>query len=122
LFVYLPGKSRDEAFDIGDEIAKTITSMNPRPIKLKFEKVARLYFPLLNPRFTILPSCSQKSGTSDLSMRNGLKRNLRLTPKVLRRSGEMGPPHSRKWKKPLSRSSSEPEICQWSKNIFRGNV
>ena len=42
LFVYLKGRSKDEAFDIGTEIAKTVTNMNPRPIKLKFEKV---YFP-----------------------------------------------------------------------------
>ncbi|KAI8623369.1 DNA polymerase family B [Xylariaceae sp. FL1651] len=39
LFVYLPGRTRDQAFDIGNDIAKTITDMNPRPIKLKFEKV-----------------------------------------------------------------------------------
>ena len=39
LFVYLKGRSRDQAFDIGDDIAKTITKMNPRPVKLKFEKV-----------------------------------------------------------------------------------
>ncbi|EPS36788.1 hypothetical protein H072_9596 [Dactylellina haptotyla CBS 200.50] len=42
LFVYLPGKTKDEAFDIGADIARTITDSNPRPIKLKFEKV---YFP-----------------------------------------------------------------------------
>ncbi|KAK4692554.1 DNA polymerase zeta, partial [Lecanoromycetidae sp. Uapishka_2] len=39
LFVYLKGRSKDEAFDIGQEIANTITKMNPRPVKLKFEKV-----------------------------------------------------------------------------------
>ena len=39
LFVYLKGRTRDEAFDIGQEIAKTITDINPRPVKLKFEKV-----------------------------------------------------------------------------------
>ena len=39
LFVYLKGRSKDEAFDIGQEIANTITNMNPRPVKLKFEKV-----------------------------------------------------------------------------------
>jgi len=44
LFVYLPGRTRDEAFDIGNTIAETITTMNPRPIKLKFEKVFRLEF------------------------------------------------------------------------------
>ena len=42
LFVYLKGRTKDEAFDIGNEIAKTITDLNPRPVKLKFEKV---YFP-----------------------------------------------------------------------------
>ncbi|KAK8877157.1 DNA polymerase family B [Apiospora arundinis] len=44
LFIYLPGRTKDQAFDIGEEIAKTITDMNPRPIKLKFEKV---YHPCL---------------------------------------------------------------------------
>lgn len=39
LFVYLKGRSRHEAFDIGNEIAAAVTKMNPRPIKLKFEKV-----------------------------------------------------------------------------------
>lgn len=39
LFVHLKGRTKDEAFDIGNEIAKTITDMNPRPVKLKFEKV-----------------------------------------------------------------------------------
>ena len=42
LFVYLKGRTKDEAFDIGQEIAIAITNMNPRPVKLKFEKV---YFP-----------------------------------------------------------------------------
>ncbi|CAG7918287.1 unnamed protein product [Penicillium olsonii] len=39
LFVYLKGRTRDQAFDIGEEIAKAVTDLNPRPIKLKFEKV-----------------------------------------------------------------------------------
>lgn len=39
LFVSLKGRTRDEAFDIGEEISKAITSINPRPVKLKFEKV-----------------------------------------------------------------------------------
>ena len=39
LFVYLKGRTRADAFKIGDEIAKTVTDMNPRPVKLKFEKV-----------------------------------------------------------------------------------
>ncbi|PSK46036.1 DNA polymerase zeta catalytic subunit [Elsinoe australis] len=39
LFVYLKGKTREQAFDIGADIAKRVTDMNPRPVKLKFEKV-----------------------------------------------------------------------------------
>lgn len=39
LFVYLKGRTREQAFTIGEEIAEAITRMNPRPIKLKFEKV-----------------------------------------------------------------------------------
>lgn len=39
MFIYLKGRTKDQAFDIGNEIAKAITDMNPRPIKLKFEKV-----------------------------------------------------------------------------------
>ncbi|KAF9526453.1 hypothetical protein CPB83DRAFT_462528 [Crepidotus variabilis] len=39
VFVYLPGKTKEQAFAVGYDIAETITSMNPAPIKLKFEKV-----------------------------------------------------------------------------------
>ncbi|KAJ5520105.1 C4-type zinc-finger of DNA polymerase delta [Penicillium fimorum] len=39
IFVYLKGRTRDQAFDIGEEIAEAVTNLNPRPIKLKFEKV-----------------------------------------------------------------------------------
>ncbi|KAF4119849.1 DNA polymerase zeta [Geosmithia morbida] len=39
LFVHLKGKTREQAFDIGMEMAKAVTEVNPRPVKLKFEKV-----------------------------------------------------------------------------------
>lgn len=39
LFVHLPGRTKDQAFRIGNEIADAVTSVNPRPVKLKFEKV-----------------------------------------------------------------------------------
>ena len=39
LFVALPGRSKDQAFKIGNDIADTVTAMNPKPVKLKFEKV-----------------------------------------------------------------------------------
>lgn len=36
---YLLGKTKEQAFAIGNEIAAAITAQNPAPIKLKFEKV-----------------------------------------------------------------------------------
>ena len=42
LFIYLRGKTKEQAFRIGNDISETITKMNPAPIKLKFEKVACL--------------------------------------------------------------------------------
>lgn len=39
MFILLKGRSKDEAFKIGYQIAKAVTEMFPKPIKLKFEKV-----------------------------------------------------------------------------------
>ncbi|KAI4637669.1 hypothetical protein J4E83_000486 [Alternaria metachromatica] len=39
LFIHLKGRTKDQAFTIGEEITAAITAANPRPIKLKFEKV-----------------------------------------------------------------------------------
>ncbi|WVQ71759.1 hypothetical protein IAR50_001300 [Cryptococcus sp. DSM 104548] len=39
LFVALPGRSKEQAFKIGFDIAKAVTAMNPKPVTLKFEKV-----------------------------------------------------------------------------------
>ncbi|EPQ60815.1 DNA/RNA polymerase, partial [Gloeophyllum trabeum ATCC 11539] len=39
LFIYLRGKTKEQAFRIGHDIADTITRANPAPVKLKFEKV-----------------------------------------------------------------------------------
>lgn len=44
LFIYLQGKTKEQAFHIGYDIADMVTAMNPAPIKLKFEKV---YLPCL---------------------------------------------------------------------------
>ena len=38
LFIYLRGKTKEQAFRIGQDMEDTITAMNPAPIKLKFEK------------------------------------------------------------------------------------
>jgi DNA polymerase elongation subunit (family B) len=39
LFVYLPGRQREEAFRIGRQIAEHVTGRFPNPVALKFEKV-----------------------------------------------------------------------------------
>jgi len=39
LFLHFPGSTKDRAFRVGNEIAEYITQINPRPMKLKFEKV-----------------------------------------------------------------------------------
>ncbi|XP_008215763.1 DNA polymerase zeta catalytic subunit [Nasonia vitripennis] len=39
LFILLKGKTREEAFAIGAEMADAVTAANPKPVKLKFEKV-----------------------------------------------------------------------------------
>lgn len=39
MFVLLPGRSRQEAFRIGGEIAKAVTAANPPPVMIKMEKV-----------------------------------------------------------------------------------
>ncbi|KAG0150212.1 hypothetical protein CROQUDRAFT_38756 [Cronartium quercuum f. sp. fusiforme G11] len=39
LFVYLPGRTKEDAFRIGQEMAEAVTKRNPAPVKLKFEKV-----------------------------------------------------------------------------------
>ncbi len=39
VFVLLKGRTKEEAFDIGQEMADVITRQHPKPIKLKFEKV-----------------------------------------------------------------------------------
>ena len=40
LFVLLKGATKEEAFRIGKEICDRVTAENPKPVKLKFEKVS----------------------------------------------------------------------------------
>lgn len=39
LFVLLKGATKEQAFNIGKDIVDTVTATNPKPVKLKFEKV-----------------------------------------------------------------------------------
>ncbi|XP_056151151.1 DNA polymerase zeta catalytic subunit isoform X2 [Lampris incognitus] len=42
MFVLLKGATKEQAFKIGNEIAEAVTATNPKPVRLKFEK---LYLP-----------------------------------------------------------------------------
>lgn len=39
MFILLEGRTKEQAFTIGQEIADAVTQANPKPVKLKFEKV-----------------------------------------------------------------------------------
>ena len=58
--MHLPGKTKDEAFKIGNDIADTITKLNPKPVKLKFEKVYLPCFLLAKKRYVGFKYESQK--------------------------------------------------------------
>lgn len=61
MFVLLPGRSKEEAFRIGAEIAAAVTAANPPPVALKMEKV---YLPcILQVRacYIHLPPCGPAS-------------------------------------------------------------
>jgi hypothetical protein len=51
----LQGRSREEAFRVGAEIAAAVTAANPPPVTLKFEKVGQ-------PTCACLSLCSRKGG------------------------------------------------------------
>jgi DNA polymerase zeta len=56
MFILLEGRTKDQAFKIGQEIADAVTRDNPKPIKLKFEKVVTLLslMVMLQQGFSIL--------------------------------------------------------------------
>eukprot|EP00002_Diphylleia_rotans_P013155 TRINITY_DN2562_c0_g1_i23.p1 TRINITY_DN2562_c0_g1~~TRINITY_DN2562_c0_g1_i23.p1 ORF type:complete len:1638 (+),score=290.27 TRINITY_DN2562_c0_g1_i23:62-4975(+) len=51
LFVLLPGATREDAFRIGKEISDRITSINPSPMKLNFDKVYHPCFLVTKKRY-----------------------------------------------------------------------
>ncbi|XP_020108239.1 DNA polymerase zeta catalytic subunit isoform X3 [Ananas comosus] len=51
MFVHLKGRSLEEAFRIGKEIASVVTAMNPDPVTLKLEKVYHPCFLLTKKRY-----------------------------------------------------------------------
>lgn len=71
VFIYLKGKTKEQAFKIGYEIADTITAMNPPPIKLKFEKVG------VTRGLHVSFSKTHGSGTGVLAMRAHCEEEIR---------------------------------------------
>jgi len=51
MFVLVKGRTLREAFQIGHEIASTITALNPNPVTLKMEKVYQSCFLLTKKRY-----------------------------------------------------------------------
>jgi DNA polymerase zeta len=83
---YLPGRTKDQAFQIGNDIAATVTALNPSPIKLKFEKVIFVWTQQLllslSRRYIYRVSSSQRNVTSASSTKTQMIRILCLTPRV----------------------------------------
>lgn len=48
MFVLLKGASKETAFRVGKEIVDQVTALNPKPVKLKFEKVDTLVLDSVN--------------------------------------------------------------------------
>ncbi|XP_017700432.1 DNA polymerase zeta catalytic subunit isoform X2 [Phoenix dactylifera] len=67
MFVLLKGRSVEEAFRIGNEIASAVTAMNPNPVTLKLEKVYQPCFLLSKKRYVgySYESPDQKKPTFD---------------------------------------------------------
>lgn len=67
LFVLLPGRSREETFRIGAEIASAVTAANPSPVTLKMEKVYHPCVLLSKKRYVgaMYESPAQKEPTFD---------------------------------------------------------
>lgn len=91
LFMYLPGKSRADAFKIGRQLAALITAHFPDPIQLKFEKVYHPCVLLSKKRY--VGNCfeyeSQTEGTFQAKgietvRRDGIPAQLKMVEKTLR--------------------------------------
>ncbi|KAJ2234000.1 DNA polymerase zeta [Coemansia sp. RSA 485] len=85
VFIHLPGKSRESAFQLGKEIAEAVTERSPAPIKLKFEKVYQPCVLLTKKRYAgwMFTSVDQKEPLLDvkgmeLVRRDGCKATQRI--------------------------------------------
>jgi len=123
LFVYLPGKTREEAFDIGEDIAETITRMNPRPIKLKFEKVFSYSIGFdIGCRSTTRAFFWQRNAMSASNTKSGQIKYPSSMQKALKLYAEMEHRRSRKSRKQRSRFYFARPTCLLSKITSNGNA
>jgi len=91
LFVHLPGRSRQEAFRIGAEIAAEVTAVNPPPVALKLEKVYEPCVLLTKKRYVgyMYESPSQATPTFDAKgietvRRDGCPAVVKIMERMLR--------------------------------------
>lgn len=91
LFVYFPGKSKDDAFKYGRSLAKKVTDFLPDPIKLKFEKVYHPCVLLAKKRYVgqcyelenqVVPKFEAKG--IETIRRDGIPAQLKMVGKTLR--------------------------------------
>ncbi|RKP30691.1 DNA/RNA polymerase [Metschnikowia bicuspidata] len=91
LFVYFPGKSKNDAFKYGRELARKVTEVFPDPIKLKFEKVYHPCVLLAKKRYVgnCFESEAQKASMFEAKgietiRRDGVPAQLKMVGKSLR--------------------------------------
>lgn len=91
LFVYFPGKSKEDAFKFGRSLAKKVTDYLPDPIKLKFEKVYHPCVLIAKKRYVgqcfelenqITPKFEAKG--IETIRRDGIPAQLKMVGKTLR--------------------------------------
>jgi hypothetical protein len=110
IFISLPGKTKAEAFRIGQDIADKVTLANPSPIKLKFEKVSDWIVPVVEWlevefvcsfffRFTFRACWSPRNDTSASSTKARTTQPRCLTRRVSRPFDAMVCAHSQRCSK-----------------------
>lgn len=91
LFVYFPGRSKEDAFKFGKSLAKSVTDALPDPIKLKFEKVYHPCVLLAKKRY--VGSCYEfeeqkvpkfEAKGIETIRRDGIPAQLKMVGKTLR--------------------------------------
>lgn len=51
MFVMVKGATKERAFEVGNEIVAAVSKVNPKPVKLKLEKVIKMFVNFYNYTF-----------------------------------------------------------------------